>query len=74
MSVQITPRIEFTANLSYESLAEAYIGSVTTLMFGINLSGFRGKTDFLAGCPREGNRKGFRRGRGLPGRNPEPYA
>lgn len=37
MSVQITPRIEFTANLSYESLAEAYIGSVTTLMFGINL-------------------------------------
>lgn len=37
MSLQITPRIEFTANLSYESLAEAYIGSVTTWMFGINL-------------------------------------
>ncbi|MCL4460596.1 MAG: tetratricopeptide repeat protein [Nitrospirae bacterium] len=36
LSVQVTPRIEFYANLSYETLAAAYVGSVTTLMSGIN--------------------------------------
>ncbi|AKS23948.1 tetratricopeptide repeat protein [Leptospirillum ferriphilum] len=36
LSVQIGPRIEFYGNVSYESLAEAYVGSVTTLMTGIN--------------------------------------
>ena len=36
LSVQLSPRVEFYANLSYESLAAAYVGAVTTLMTGIN--------------------------------------
>ena len=37
ISFQITPRVELYANLSYESLAAAYIGAVTTTMTGINI-------------------------------------
>lgn len=36
-SFQITPHLEFYANLSYESLAAAYIGAVTTVMMGANI-------------------------------------
>ena len=37
LSVQINPRIEFYGNVSYESLAAAYVGSVTTLMTGVHV-------------------------------------
>jgi hypothetical protein len=37
ISFQITPHFELYANLSYESLAESYIGAVTTMMSGINI-------------------------------------
>ena len=36
-SVQANKHLEFYANLSYESLAAAYVGAVTTMMFGINV-------------------------------------
>ncbi len=36
-SFQFNPHIELYANLSYESLAAAYIGAVTTTMFGVNI-------------------------------------
>lgn len=36
-SVQANEHLEFYANLSYESLAAAYVGAVTTMMFGINV-------------------------------------
>ena len=36
-SFQINPHFEFYANISYESLAAAYIGAVTTMMFGFNI-------------------------------------
>ena len=36
-SVQANAHLEFYANLSYESLAAAYVGAVTTMMFGINV-------------------------------------
>lgn len=37
LSFQLNPHIELYANLSYESLAAAYIGAVTTTMFGVNI-------------------------------------
>ena len=37
LSFQINPHIEFYVNLSYETLAAAYIGAVTTTMFGVNI-------------------------------------
>jgi hypothetical protein len=36
LSVQMTSRSEFYANVSYQSLAEGYIGSVASFMIGIN--------------------------------------
>ncbi|MHB1605751.1 MAG: hypothetical protein ACYCTV_05085 [Leptospirales bacterium] len=37
ISFQLNPHIELYANLSYETLAAAYIGAVTTTMFGLNI-------------------------------------
>ena len=37
VSVQAGPHLEFYGNVSYESLAAAYVGAVTTMMFGLNI-------------------------------------
>ncbi len=37
VSLQITYHVSLSANISYESLAEGYVGAVTTMTYGINI-------------------------------------